>query len=144
MTNIDLMGKIYSISTIRKKVREYGKKINAPSHLLTVRATSDGFGTPYIEIDKNGYNYVVSERGVEFERRQTKDIDKLLYWILKSTVFIMANDYELEHRKPNEDFRRQLFAKQIELMSQLDSKFVQWIKEELDKVLEESPYEDNL
>jgi hypothetical protein len=56
------MTKIYSISTIRRKVRELGKKINAPRHLLTVRATSDGFGTPYIEIDKNGYNYVVGER----------------------------------------------------------------------------------
>jgi len=138
------MVKIYSISTIRKKVREYGKKIHAPSHLLSVRASSDGFGTPHIEIDENGYNYVVSERGEEFERRQTKDIDKLLYWIFKQIVFIMASDYELENRKPNEDFRRQLFAKQIELMEQLDSKFAQWNKEDLDKILEESPYDDNL
>ena len=138
------MVKIYSISTIRKKVMEYGKKIHAPSHLLSVRASSDGFGTPHIEIDENGYNYVVSERGEEFERRQTKDIDKLLYWIFKQIVFIMASDYELENRKPNEDFRRQLFAKQIELMEQLDSKFAQWNKEDLDKILEESPYDNNL
>ena len=138
------MVKIYSISTIRKKIREYGKKINAPSHLLTVRSSSDGFGTPHIEVDEEGYNYVVSERGEEFERRQTRDIDKLLYWILKSIVFIMASDYELENRKPNEDFRRQLFAKQIELMEKLNSKFAQWQKEEFDKILEESPYEDNL
>lgn len=141
---MDLMVKIYSISTIRKKIREYGKKINAPSHLLTVRSSSDGFGTPHIEVDEEGYNYVVSERGEEFERRQTRDIDKLLYWILKSIVFIMASDYELENRKPNEDFRRQLFAKQIELMEKLNSKFAQWQKEEFDKILEESPYEDNL
>jgi hypothetical protein len=138
------MVKIYSISTIRKKVREYGKKIHAPSHLLSVRASSDGFGTPHIEIDENGYNYVVSERGEEFERRQTKDIDKLLYWIFNEIVFIMASDYELENRKPNEDFRKQLFAKQLELMEQLDSKFAQWNKEELDKILEETPYEDDL
>ena len=43
------MTKIYSISTIRKKVRELGKEINAPRHLLTVRATSDGFGMPYLD-----------------------------------------------------------------------------------------------
>jgi dipeptidase len=112
--------------------------------LLSVRASSDGFGTPHIEIDENGYNYVVSERGEEFERRQTKDIDKLLYWIFNEIVFIMASDYELENRKPNEDFRKQLFAKQLELMEQLDSKFAQWNKEELDKILEETPYEDDL
>ncbi len=138
------MVKIYSISTIRKKVREYGKRISAPSRLLTIRTSSDGFGTPHIEIDEKGYNYVVSERGEEYERRQTKDINKLLYWIFKSIVFIMASDYELENRKTNEDFRRQLFAKQIELMEKLDSKFAHWDKEELDKILEESPYEDNL
>lgn len=137
------MGKIYSISTIRKKVSDYGKKIHAPSQLLSVRASSDGFGTPHIEIDENGYNYVVRERGEEFERRQTKDVDKLLYWILNSIVFIMASDFELKNRKDNEDFRRQLFAKEIELMVQLDSKFAQWKKEELDKVLEEYPFDDD-
>lgn len=111
------MGKFYSISTIRKKVRELGKKINAPSHLLTVRTATDGLGTPHIEIDKTGYNYVVSEWGQEYKRKQTKDISTLLYWIMKDIVFTMASDYELEHRNPNEDSRRQLFAKIIEQMS---------------------------
>ncbi len=137
------MTKIYSISTIRKKVREYGKRINAPSHLLSVRSSSDGFGTPHIEIKKKEYNYVISERGTEFERRQTKNLDKLLYWIFKSIVFNIASEYELEHRKPNEDFRRQLFAKQIELMEKLDSKFAFWEKEDLEKILKEHPFDDD-
>ena len=138
------MVKFYSISTIRKKVKEYGNKINAPTRLLSVRTSSDGFGTPHIEIDENGYNYVVSERGVEYERKKTKEITKLLYWIFNDIVFNMASDYELEHRNPNEDSRRQLFAKIIELMEQLDSNFAQWQKEELDKFLEEAPYDDDL
>lgn len=99
------MDKIYSISTIRKKVKEYGKKIDAPTQLLSIHTTSDGFATPYIEIDENGYNYVVSERGTEFRRRKTQDINQLLYWILSDIVFNMAADYELEHRKPDEDSR---------------------------------------
>ncbi|TFG24662.1 MAG: hypothetical protein EU533_01875 [Promethearchaeota archaeon] len=139
-----IMGKFYSISTIRKTVRGLGKKINAPSHLLTVRTFTDGFGTPHIEIDKNGYNYVICERGSEHERRQTEDITTLLYWILKDVVFIMASDYELEHRDPNEDSRRQLFAKIIDLMNRLDPKFAQWKKKELDNILEENPFDDNL
>ncbi|MFX1502076.1 MAG: Imm63 family immunity protein [Promethearchaeota archaeon] len=137
------MVKIYSISTIRKKVREYGKKINAPNHLLSIRTSSDGFGTPYIEINEKGYNYVISERGREFERRQTKDIDKLLYWIFNNITFEIASEYELEHRKLNEDFRRQLFAKQHELMRQLDVKLAKWNKEELERILENSPFDDN-
>lgn len=138
------MGKFYSISAIRRKVRELGKKINAPSHLLTVRTVTDGFGTPHIEIDKNGYNYVISERGSEHERKQTEDITTLLFWILKDIVFIMASDYELEHRNPNEDSRRQLFSKLIDLMDRLDPKFAQWEKRELEKILEENPFDDNL
>jgi hypothetical protein len=90
------------------------EKINAPKHLLSVRTTSDRFGSPYIEINKNGYNYVVSESGVEFKREQTKNISVLLYWIFKDIVFSIASDYELEQRNPNEDSRRQLFIKILE------------------------------
>jgi len=138
------MVKVYSISTIRKRVREYGKKINASSYLLNVRTTTDGFGTPHIEIDENGYNYVVSERGNEYERRQTKDIHILLYWIFKDIVFILASEHELNNRKPNEDSRRLLFAKLIELLEKLDSEFAQWEKEEQEKILKEHPYDDDL
>jgi hypothetical protein len=136
------MTKTYSIATIRKKVRELGKKIGAPTHLLSIRTTSDGFGTPYIEINKSGYNYVVSERGTEFQRKQTQDISILLYWIFKDIVFSIASDFELEHRKPNEDSRRQLFAKILELMEKLDPKYAKWEKEDLDNILKENPYMD--
>ena len=138
------MDKIYSISTIRKKVKEYGKKINAPTRFLRVRSSSDAFGTPYVEIDEHGYNYVVSERGTEFKRQKTKDITKLLYWIFKDIVFQIANEYELNHRRSNEDSRRQLFAKTIELMELLDPKFAKWEKEEIKKILEKNPYCDTL
>lgn len=134
---------IYSISTIRRKVREYGKRIHAPRNMLTIRTISDGFGTPHIEIDEKGYNYVVSERGEEYDRKHTKDINKLLYWIFELIVFDMASEYELENRKPNEDFRRVLFSKEIELMESLDLQWAQWKRKEIDKVLNEHPYEDD-
>lgn len=136
------MTSLYSISTIRKRVRKYGELINAPSHLLSIRTTSDGFGAPYIEIDEKGYNYVVSERGTEFERRHSKDFKKVLYWILKDIVFIMASEYEIENRRSDEDFRRILFAKKIELMEKLDHNYAKWLRAELDKILEEHPFED--
>ena len=136
------MSKTYSFSTIRKKIREFGKKINAPSHLLSVRSTGDGFGNPHIEIGKNEYFYVVTERNMEFERRKTNNFDKLLYWLLSDIVFIMASKFELENRNPDEDSRRQLFAKEINLMEKIDPKFVKWKKEEISKILANNPYED--
>ena len=135
------MTKLYSIATIRKKVKEYGKKVNAPKNLLTVRSTTDGFGTPHIEIDKNGYNYVVWERGSEHERKTTKDLHKLMYWIFKDIVFKIASDYELNHRNPKEDFRRLLFGKVLELFEKLDEQWLAWEKEDIDNILKVNPYE---
>ena len=135
------MGEQYSISTIRKKVRELGKKINAPKKLLTIRSTTDGFGTPHIEIDDKGYHYIVSERGTEFRRDNTRDLHTLLYWIFKDIVFQMASAYELNHRKPDEDFRRLLFSKSLELFEKLDKQWYAWEKENIDTFLKETPYE---
>lgn len=134
------MTKLYSIATIRKKVREYGKKIKAPKKLLTVRTTTDGFGTPHIEIDKNGYNYVIWERGTEHERKTTNNLHKLLYWIFKDIVFDMASKYELNHRKSGEDFRRLLFSKELELFKKLDAQWFAWEKEDIDQILKNHPY----
>ena len=135
------MGDLYSISTIRKMVREYGKKIGVPKQLLTVQTTTDGFGTPHIEIDDQGYHYVVSERGTEHKRKTTSDFHTLLYWIFKDIVFEMASDFELNHRKPEEDFRRILFNKDLELFEKLDRQWYMWEKEDIDNILKENPYE---
>jgi len=135
------MGALYSISTIRKKVKEYGKKINTPKKLLTIRGTTDGLGTPHIEINEAGYHYVVSERGSEFKRNTTKDFHTLLYWIFKDIIFKMASEYELNHRKPEEDFRSLLFSKSLELFKKLDHQWYAWEKEDIENILKESPYE---
>jgi len=135
------MGDLYSISSVRRKVKEYGKKIKAPKKLLSIHSTSDGFGTPHIEIDEIGYHYVVSERGTEFRRDTTRNLHTLLYWIFKGIVFEMASEYELNHRKPEEDFRRLLFSKNLELFKKLDNQWYAWEKEDIKNVLNETPYE---
>jgi hypothetical protein len=55
----------------------------------------------------------------------------------------MASEYELENRKHHEDSRRQLFAKQIELIEHIDSKFALWEKEDIKKTLKEHPFDDD-
>ena len=135
------MTDLYSIATIRKKVREYGNKINAPTELLTVRASSNHLGTPHVEINGAGYHFIVCERGNELDRRTTKDIQTLLYWIFKLIVFKMASDYELQNRKSGEDFRKVLFAKQLELFEKLDTRWLALKQKELEGILNEHPYD---
>jgi hypothetical protein len=135
------MGDLYSISSVRRKVKEYGEKIKAPKKLLSIHSTSDGFGTPHIEIDEIGYHYVVSERGTEYKRKSTNDLHTLLYWIFKDIVFEIASEYELSHRKPEQDFRRVLFSKILELFEKLDKQWYAWEKQDIDNILKEHPYE---
>ena len=135
------MGEKYTISSIRKKVREFGKKVNAPKKFLTIRSATDGLGTPHIEINGRGFHYVVSERGTEFRRDTTSDIHTLLYWIFKGIVFQMASEYELKHRKSEEDFRRLLFSKTLDLFKKLDNQWYEWEKKNIENILKETPYE---
>jgi hypothetical protein len=82
--------------------------------------------------------YVVAERGSEFERRTTVRRDDLLYWVFQSVTFSMASKYEVQHRNPDEDFRKQLFTKQFELLDQLDPAWTERRKRELGPLLKDA------
>jgi len=43
--------------------------------------------------------------------------------VFEGVTFSMACDFELKHRKTNQDFRRQLFSKQEELLGTDDQKW---------------------
>lgn len=41
--------------------------------------------------------------------------DELFYWLLQDVTFSLACDFELGHRVAGQDFRRLLWAKQLDL-----------------------------
>ncbi|WP_163323020.1 Imm63 family immunity protein [Draconibacterium mangrovi] len=97
---------------IRKKVKELAWKINVPDDLLPYYNYSNGEQSPLIEIASNGkLHYVRIERGTEFERKTTEDVDELLYWIYSGITATMSINYELDNRTENKDFRRIAFKK---------------------------------
>lgn len=75
---------------------------------------------PHIEVAGPHASWVVVERGKEWERRTTDDLDELLYWIFESVTHELASRYELKHRDPNRDSRYLLFSKQLQLMAKLE------------------------
>lgn len=131
-----------SISEIRGLVRSMGEKINAPSALLSIPSQSPGNGTPHIEVDDNNYMYVVSERGEEFIRQITSDLDELLYWIFDGITFSMAAKYEINHRVGGVDPRRVIFSKQLEMLGLLSSEWALLAKKNIDETIKKSPYND--
>jgi hypothetical protein len=135
--------KLYSLSTIRTKIKQYCKQIKAPSDLMTIRGVPSAYGEPHVEIDAKGYHYVVCERGKENERRITEDLHELLYWLMKGITFEMACDYELHQRIPNQDFRRLLFKTQLDLLKRISADFHTRKEEEIKEILLQNPYDDS-
>jgi hypothetical protein len=132
-----------SYRNIRRKVEELAKKIDAPANLLPTYKYSFGEALPLIEIDKHGkLHYVLIERGEEFERRTTENLDELLFWIFSSITASMAFKYELENRIEDKDCRRIAFDKQIELLSILNENWSQKEHEEHLQILKSHPFDD--
>lgn len=127
---------------LRKRLETELEKINGGSGLLPEINNSNDFAKPFIEIDRYGYNYVCRERGEEIFRKLPFDNEELTFEIFKDVTREMAWNWELKNRKPNEDSRRQVVEKQIELMAKLDKSFGDRIKKEIGQILRLAPYQD--
>ncbi len=101
-------------------------------------------GSPHIEVSENSYSYVVTERGLELERRTTESEEEVLYWLTASMVFSVAVRYELCHRQPGRDCRRVLFAHELELMDRINPVWRQRKAVEIGQILEQHPYRDEI
>ena len=136
--NADARG-LVDLETLRTEVRRLARTIGLQDK--AVEAYPRGDGTPFVAID-DAYHFIIAERGVEHERRTTASVDELLYWIFDAITFTAANDYELAHRRPGEDFRRQMFAKQEELLASLSES---WGRRKADAhrlILRDHPFAD--
>jgi len=132
-----------TLEDIKKLVDAFAKKINAPERSLPTYGTSADGAHPHIEIDKTGQlSYVIVERGEELERHFAADTDDLLYRVFADVTFEMAISFEGNHRIEGEDFRRQLFAKQEELLVMLRNEWRERKQKEHDWVLRSHPFDD--
>jgi hypothetical protein len=131
-----------TLEEIKLELEKMAKVINAPQAYLPTYNWSEGSGKPHIEVHNDGYHFVVSERGHEFERRITQNLDDILYWSISSATFSMACKYELKHRIPNQDFRRLMFQKEIELIKKIREDFAKRKQKEIEDVLMKHPYDD--
>lgn len=133
-----------SLGDIKKTVEELASKINAPGNLLPDYGRTRDGAYPHIEADAAGFlHFVVIERGEELERKTTKDLNELLYWIFDSITFSMSVDFELKHRMRRKDSRRIMFARQEELLGILDNSWQQKQQEAHEKIIRKNPFTDH-
>ena len=127
------------LETIQQRAEALATKVGAAA----TEVTYGGYPlelTPNIQVS-NQYHFVVFERGVEFERRSTDDLDQLLYWILDHTTGIIAARHEREHREPDRDFRRQWFGMHEALLSRISPAWGRRKHREIAAILRDAPYD---
>lgn len=133
---------LLTVNEIQDKVNLLGSIINIPSKDLHIYPSPPGDGTPHIAIEGDSYNYVYSERGIEFCRRTTSSLDELLYWIMFDFIHKIAVRYELKNRVPYHDGRRIIFPMIIDLMAKINPEWGIRVKNEINNTLQNSPYDD--
>jgi hypothetical protein len=133
-----------SASTLRRRYIGACDRLGVPEARFPYQSQPAHDGSPHVEVTGDLYHYVVTERGTEFERRSTPDADELLYWLLQGVTFSLACDFELKHRVAGRDFRRLLFAKQLELLRGLSPDWERKRASEIERVLQQHPFDDSI
>lgn len=132
-----------TLEEIRDVVIQFARILGAEGHSsLPTYGESRDLAYPHIEVDERGYHLVIIEKGEEQSRLTTQDFNNLLYAVFEIVVSCLATDYELKHRIEGEDFRRQWFRKQIELMNQLSKAWGERLEKKLADILIRHPFDD--
>lgn len=130
-----------TLPEIKADIERLAARIGAPARNLPTYGRTEDFARPHIEVDGRGYHFVVVERGQEIERRTTNDFDELLYNVFGSATFSIASDYELENRIENQDSRRILFSRQVELLAALSPAWGEREAQRHERILEHYSFE---
>lgn len=130
------------INSVKSNYYRIAKELSAPKRFIQFAKTPRHDGSPHIEYEGDEFLYVFTERGYRYKEERTKDSNELLYWLVSDLTWGMAMEYELKHRIESENFRKQMFAKHIELLMSVNQDWGKRKKEEYDKLLIESPYEE--
>jgi len=99
-------------------------------------------GSPHIELNRNRFDYVITERGQEWDRQRGLSADDILYLLLKTVTGRVASHYELKNRVPGIDGRSVWFPLQENLMSGLRPEWGLKLREEHRLILLRSPFKN--
>jgi hypothetical protein len=134
-----------ALKNVENEALILASKIDVPHDLLPAFGEQEFDAQPNVYALGDGpifYHYIQSERGIEHERKITRDINELLYCIFSPITTIMAQRLWMEE-KPSMSFRRYLFQKQEELMGRLRADWLERAKEDNRLILIDHPFRAN-
>lgn len=127
------------LAQLQKRYRDIAKALGCKSTLPTIPQHD---GSAHAEQIGKSYFFVVTERGTEFERRQTIDPDELLSWFVRGLTGDLAREWELNNRVPHQDSRRLWFRKHIELLNDINEAWAAAQENQYIQVLAKHPFDD--
>lgn len=132
---------LLSLEEIGARLAAIARTLGAAANTIPTLGRSRDFAHPHIEVD-TAYHYVVVERGEEYERLTTADLDILLYRAAAGMAFTAACDWAASRPRRGEDFRRRMFARRVELLGRLSPAWAERAREEIREILARAPYVD--
>lgn len=90
-------------------------------HLFELSRYPSSDGAPHIELHEGRLDYVICERGSEWERRTARDEDELLYWIVTDITHELSFAWAAQHPIPWLSQRRRAFSKEIRLLRRINT-----------------------
>ncbi len=132
-------------SQIESELHRLAELIGTPPNQLPTVNDNQDTARPNITFSSNGTAYYEAhERGEQLFSIPAFDLEHLMFMVFKDVTFSMAVEHERKDRKPNEDFRRQLFLKQIQLLRTLNSEWAERTQNEINTTLRTAPFDDEL
>lgn len=126
------------IEELRLEILKIGEQLGGgvrPNHYFIIPDRPDGMATPYLEIHGKEYHFIVSERGIEIDRKVTLSDDEIIYWFVECGVESLASEYAALSRKPESEFRSVYFRKQYCLMLAIKTEWATRTRKKFTKIL---------
>lgn len=98
----------------------------------------------YVYSDDGGYHYASIERGMMNMHRITDNLFEISYWIYSHITFWMSVNFERNNRIDNQDARRLIFKKRLELLSLVGENYRKRGEIDIDETLINNPYNDTI
>lgn len=108
---------------IKKRMKALGDRINlSPTDYPDLRKT-DAWGGTYLKVKGFKVYYIVMERGKEIDRIGFDRLDDALYKVFDEITFTLAATCDEAKKAPNNEYRKIVFARQLELLEKINPKY---------------------
>lgn len=130
-----------TLEELKEVVETYANVISAPARYLPTYGKTEDGARAHLEVSGGKYLYLVVERGEIILRKETFDLDELMYWIFEHVASSMGGDSAATTiaSNPNLEFRQKMFDEQLRILSKLSTKWAERRKLEQDEIIRRAP-----